>query len=484
MFPFSPGVYGREVIRDVTTTPQVGFTGGAVITAKKGPLAPTRVTEREFYNLYGKPSMDTPSMLAVARFLRRSGSSAVIKRVIVDATPAIGEIENDDDSIFLTIKAANPGVWGNGISITFDKDEDVDGVYTLVVKYNSEEVERYSVSFNENDVDGFGQSRYIESRVNGRSRYIEVEHSGENVPPFAAEGLEVLALDGGTDDTTPVSDVEVIAGLDEFRNKEQIQIDYLMNAGWVSAAVHAAIVSVAEHRKDCVAVLDMPNDTDVNSLVEFRKVTSNINSSFAAYYAGWLKVIDPTSGREVEIPPSGDVAAVYARSQQDAAIWDAPAGLRRGVIGDVIGMNKVFSEDDRTTLYKAGINPIQVFEGEGVVVWGQKTATAVASSVDRLNVRFLLNYVRNTAVASLKPFVFQANTEFTRSSIHSLLENFLDGVQANGGIYGKYIDVSTDINTPEVIQGNQLLVHIYLQPTRTGEFIQVDTITVPLSEEL
>lgn len=480
MFNQSPGVYGREIMGDTVASPQIGFTGAAVISALKGPTEPTLITsERQFYDVYGKPTMDRPSMHCVARFLRQ-GNSATIRRVIVDAVTASGEIAGAVDP-YVTITAANEGAWGNDIVVTFNENEDNSELFDVSVTYGDEVVETFTVSFTEGDVDGFGQPRYIEDRINERSRYIRVEVD-ETETAVIADGEEV-ALGGGLDDTTPVGDSELVAALEDFRNTDEVSANYFINAGWISAAVQSAMVSVMEDRKDGIVILDMPDSTDAAELVTFRKTESNINSSFAAYYAGWLRVLETETGKEVYIPASGDIAAIYSASQQ-GTIWDAPAGLRRGVINGILGTNKIWSEGERDVLYKAGINPIQTFAGQGTVVWGQKTAFAIASSMDRINVRFLLNYVRTTAIASLQPFVFQANTEFTRNSIFSLLDNFMAGVQANDGVYGYRIEIGTDLNTAQVISNNQLLVNILVQPTRTAEFIRVDTITVPLSQDL
>ncbi len=479
-FPISAGVYGREILGDAVAAPQIGFTGAAVISALKGPVEPTLITsERQFYELYGKPTMDRPSMHCVARFLRQ-GNAATVRRVIVDATAASGEIAGAVDP-YITIEAANPGAWGNDLTVTFNENEDNTSLWDLTVTYDGEVVETFTVSMVEGAVDGFGQPQYIEDRVNERSQYVRITVD-ETETATITDGDDVV-LGAGTDDSTPVGDAEIVLALEDFRNTDEVEANYMINAGWISAAVHAAMVDVMEDRKDGIVILDMPDSKVAADLVTFRKTESNINSSFAAYYAGWVRIIETETGKEVSIPASGDVAAIFSASQQ-GTVWDAPAGLRRGVINGILGTNKIWSELERDALYKAGINPIQTFAGQGTVIWGQKTAYAIASSFDRINVRFLLNYVRTTAIASLKPFVFQANTEFTRNSIFTLLDNFMAGVQANDGVYGYKIEIGTDLNTAQVISNNQLLVNILVQPTRTAEFIRVDTITVPLSQDL
>lgn len=476
-FPLSPGVKGREIIRDVTATPQIGFTGAAIVASPRGSLEPTFVTsEREFVDLFGRPTPDRTAMHTIIRFFRNGGGAVVVKRVVVDAIAAEVEVGTG----FITISAANPGAWANGVQVRFIQDEDDVTLYDVQVIEGEDVVETFTVSFDENAIDGFGRSIYIEEVINNRSIYIRVDHDGLAVNPITSVPVSYTLADGA-DDTTPVGDTQVISGLQDFLNVEEVSVNYIMNAGWVSAGVHAAMVQVAEFRKDCVAILEMPDTKIASELVTYRKTTSNQASSFAAYYAGWVKIVDNYSGKEFFLPPSGDVAAVYSRTQQ-VNPWEAPAGLRRGIVNGVIDINKIWSEAERDLLYKAGINPIQAFAGQGVVVWGQKTALPFAASLDRLNVRFLFNFVRGTAVEALKPFVFQANSEFTRSSIQTLLTRFLEGVQAGDGVEDFRVVVDTTNNTAQVRSNNQLKVDIFLRPTRTAEFILVDTIAIPLQD--
>lgn len=479
-FGLSAGVTGREIIRDVQAQPQFGFTGAAVISSKRGTLEPSTVTsERQFVNRYGTPSLDRPSMYAVIRFMRRA-SQVTVKRVVVDAVSAFAEVGGATDP-FLTITAENPGAWGNDVSVRFIQDEDDTSRFTFEVSENGEVAETFEISFDEDAVDGFGQTIYIEDKINRRSNLVRVavDHTETN---DITDG-QTVELSNGADDTDPVGDAEVIAGLQDFRNMEKTEVNYFMNAGWISPAIQSEMVAVMEERKDGIVILDMPDFSDPSDLVEFRKVDSNINSSFAAMYAGWVRITDTYTGKEISIPPSGDIAGIYSQTQRQS-IWGAPAGLENGIINGNIGLTVKFSEADRNILYPAGINPIQTFPGQGDVVWGQKTQLPFAASLDRVHVRFLMNFVRTTAVASLKPYVFQSNTEFTRNSIFSLLDGFLRDIQANDGANGYRINIGTDLNTADVQAASQLLIEIEIQPTPKSEFIRVDVITVPLSADL
>lgn len=478
-FGVSPGVYSRELDRSFNVEPILGNTGMVVVTSTKGPLEPTLITsERQFLRTYGNPSLSNPSMYTALSFLNRIGSLYVTRIVGEDAEVASGDLMIDatpDPLAVFTFEAVNPGTWGNAITVGILEGTEED-TFTLTVTVGGEVVESFQISEDQDAIDGFGNALYI-GEVLKRSNYIRLEDHDDEVE--LEDGVSVTLTGGLNGD--PVTDAEVILAIGEYSNKDRYSIDYLINGGWISSAVHAALNNLASNRRDCVAILDLPNETDVADLVTYRKDTSNINSSFSAYYAGWIRIYDVFTAREIEVPPSGHIAAVFAITQSQTAPWAAPAGLNRGVIPNVVGVNTTFNESQRDVLYIAQINPIQNFPGEGIVVWGQKNAQIASSSTNRLNVRFLLNYVRVSLDRALRPFVFQSNSAFTRSSIESLITNFMEDVRNNDGVFD-YRVVIDDINTPEVIDRNELLIELFIKPTRTAEFIRLDVISVPTAQ--
>ena len=478
-FGVSPGVFVREIDRSITTAPAFGNVGAVVISADRGPVEPTFITsERQFVNIYGEPSMDNPSMYSAIYFLKQV-SSLWVNRVVVDAVPASVDISvtvEEETEILGSFTASSPGSWGNDLTVEFQEVEDRDDVINLVVLYKNELVEEFEVSFDPAAKDGFGQNIFIETVVNNRSDYIVVDYTPTD--GFEISAGDTFSLEDGLDDTTPVSDPEVISGIEAFDNKDKISINYVLNGGWSSAGVHSAITALCESRKDCVGILDLPNDDDATSLVTYRKETSGQNSSYVAYYGGWVRVVDTYTGLQINLPPSGFVGTVFAFSQSQGEVWDAPAGFRRGRIANVIGLaNDTWNGAERDLLYKNQINPI--IDQTGVVVWGQKTSQVLPSSFDRVNVRFLFNFISESLQPSLQGFVFEGITDFTIASANALVTNFLESILQQGGVTGFRVDTGPDVNTPQSIDQNILAVEVYIQPTRAAEFIRLDLIAVP-----
>lgn len=482
--PFSAGVYTRETFDNPTAQPVIGFVGGAVITSPKGDTEVQKITsQREFLRKYGTPNEADPSMWAAYRYLQYASELNVVRVVPDDAEVAfIDPVVTGGSDTVLEIEAANPGSWGRDIEVVIEQTEDgEDSDIDVAVYYKGERVEFFPGLSYLSVVDGFGNSRDVMEVVNSRSDYIRFTFFDGSHEEYPVGSFEMNQ--GGVDGNDPITSGDLIQAVDKFANMEEVELDYFINGGWTDPAVQLAMDDVVQSRGDGVAVLDTPNITDVGDLVDFRKNTLNINSSFSALYVGWLKITDPFTGKKIEIPPSGDAAGIYAVTQNESP-WAAPGGLRRAVLRRVEGVSKIWSETDRDILYRNGLNPVQSFPGEGVVLWGQKTAASIATPVQRLSGRFLFNYIRNTARVSLRPFVFQANTEFTRNSIFSLLDNFMSNIEANDGVYGYRIVVDRSNNTAFVKEQNQLIVEIYIQPVRDAEFILADVIDVPLNEDL
>lgn len=490
-FPNSAGVYPRIVDKSFVVNAGGILAGGIVISAKRGPVAINTVTSaREFIDTYGLPSRDNPSMYAALRFLNRAGILTV-RRVINDATLATGLIagvdsESDPVADALSISAASEGAWGNDISVSFGTVEGAPaGVFAIIVSEGSEVVETFEVSRNENAKNGFGNNIYIEEVVNGRSRYIRVVDN-----PLAVGddyGLaSTVTLAGGANDTVAPTSGAIIQAWDEFQNVDDVPAQLLINAGWAVAAVQVKMLSVAENRKDAVAILDVPEDTadDVTAMVDYRKNDLSANTYFGGIYGGWVKIYDQYNDREIDIPPSGDVAAVFIHTVNVAERWDAPAGLQRGILPNSLGVSKILTEGERDLLYVAGVNPVTTYGGAAAVIWGQKTLQVAASALDRFNVVNSVLWINQRIAQALQPFVFEPNTVATRDNINFLVSSFLENIQQRGGLYGFYVDTSEEINTPFVIDNNQLYVDYYLKPTRTAEFIRASAIITPTGVQL
>jgi phage tail sheath protein FI len=197
--------------------------------------------------------------------------------------------------------------------------------------------------------------------------------------------------------------------------------------------------------------------------------------SYAAVYAGWDMIYDSFNDRNVYIPKNIFGAVVMARTDRVANTWDAPAGQNRGILPS-IGQGVIFSDTDIGNLYEQNINTSRFIRGVGNVLWGQKTAQKKKSALDRINVRRLLLYVENSVESSLLPFLFEPNNSKTRLRAWSMVDGFMKGVFAGGGVT-KYEVVCDDTNnTSQTIDNNELILDLYIAPTRVIEYIRLNVI--------
>lgn len=480
-FGNSPGVYPRIIDRSFIAGGSGLLAGGIVLTSRKGPTEVVTVTSpRDFTELFGMPTRDNPSMHCALRFLRRAGILSV-RRVINDAVSAKGVLENAAAEEVFEFTAQNEGTWGNEVTVKIVADRNAEvGFFVVQVFLGEELVESHRVTRNPEKKDGYGNNVYIENVINIRSRFIRVVDSAASDMDVVDMLDKTVVLEGGLDDTSTPSSSVFISAWEEFKNTDAIPAQILINAGFAVPEIQLKMNEVAEFRKDAVAILDVPLAAaeSVTDMIAYRKDTLELDSNLSAIYGGWLRVYDEFLDQEVMIPPSGDIAGVIVYTTEVAERWDAPAGLQRGIIPNVLGVSKTLNEGDRDQLYISGVNPITPMGGAAAVVWGQRNLQAAQSTMDRMNVVLSVIWMRNTMAEALQPYVFQGNTEFVRNSINYTLTGFLDTIERRGGLYGYYVDTETD-NTPEVIDRNEMIVNVFVKPTQTAEFIRLNVIITP-----
>lgn len=200
---------------------------------------------------------------------------------------------------------------------------------------------------------------------------------------------------------------------------------------------------------------------------------NTINSSYATIYANWVQVLDGQSNRQIWVPFSGFAAAAMANTDFNFNPWQAPAGFTRGILTNVNDIAIYPRQNQRDQLYKAAFNPVTFFPGEGFVIFGQKTSLKKPSAFDRINVRRLFLYLETVTKNTLKYFVFEPNTLFTRTQVINTLTPIFDQAKNSEGIYDYLIVCDERNNTPDVIDNNELKIDIYIKPVRTAEFILV-----------
>lgn len=479
----SAGVYENIIDKTIVADGDAVITTAAiVVTSERGPVGPNVVRSRnELVATYGIPSRDNPSLYAATRFMRE-GSILTVVRVVTDATAASGELMSGADAQ-LTIDAANPGSWGNNITVSFGDiiGEPDPTIFAVVVKEGDDVVERFEVSQDPEAVDGYGESQFIEDVINTRSKYIRVNDNAAISTPY--DKMAVVSLTGGQDDTTAPTSTAIVDAWEPLKHVQKYDAQILINAGWTSNDIQKKMLEVAKERGDSRAILDVPRSVseDVNAMIDFRN-NMDIDDKLASLYGGWIKIRDPFSGRDIVIPPSGDVAATYVKTFRDYSHWDAPAGMRRGVL-DALGVTRVFDESERDSLYVNGVNPVTTYGGANAVIWGQKSLQRVKSALDRMNVVNNVLWLTQVMKEALRPFVFEPNTEFMRGNVNYILTAFLEGVKNRDGLYGYYVDTETE-NTPDVIDNNEFIINVAIQPVRTAEFIRLNIIVTPTGVEL
>ena len=268
-------------------------------------------------------------------------------------------------------------------------------------------------------------------------------------------------------------------------NKDDYQYNVMIAPGLVRDASNFAshitpvntMINNASNRGDNIAVIDVAKYNETVATVVSK--AAGVDSSYAATYWPWLQTIDPDTGELVWVPASTMIPAIYAFNDSVGEPWFAPAGLNRGALSTVVRAERKLPQGDRDTLYNGKVNPIATFPNTGTVVYGQKTLQTKASALDRVNVRRLLIALKGYISGVSQNLVFEQNTIATRNQFLSQVNPYLESVQQRQGLYAFKVVMDDSNNTPDVIDRNQLVGQIYLQPTKTAEFIILDFNILP-----
>jgi phage tail sheath protein FI len=243
------------------------------------------------------------------------------------------------------------------------------------------------------------------------------------------------------------------------------------------AAQITSVMNNSISRGDNIAVVDLVRyNSQINAVTN---QAGGIDNSYTATYWPWLQTVDPNSGQLVYIPASTFIPGVYAFTDASSDPWFAPAGITRGGMGQVVRAERKLTSTNRDTLYEANVNPIATFPQQGVVVFGQKTLQKAASALDRVNVRRLLITLKDFISQIADNLVFEQNTIATRQNFLTQVNPYLESVQQRQGLYAFKVVMDETNNTPDVIDRNELIGQIFLQPTRTAEFIMLDFNVLP-----
>ena len=255
-----------------------------------------------------------------------------------------------------------------------------------------------------------------------------------------------------------------------LNNRDEYKFNVLLAPGvTLETAAIGTMISTCEGRGDAIAVTDAK--LYGSSVASAAAAAAGQSSNYATAYFPWIQLYSSGLGKAVWSPASTVIGGVYAFNDQVGAEWFAPAGLNRGGVPSVLRAERRLSQADRDTLYSANVNPLASFPGEGVVVFGQKTLQKKSTALDRVNVRRLLIALKDYIGQVSNNLVFEQNTNVTRNRFLSQVNPYLESVVQRQGLYAYKVVMDDTNNTPDVIDRNQLVGQIYIQPTKTAEFI-------------
>ena len=383
-------------------------------------------------------------------------------------------------------------VIGNQVK-NFDTDSDGNQFVQVTGSYinNSRYVRVSSV--------GLPTLNYLDNEGNFKSEYtssLPQIGSGSNEGAFlnATGNVYGNGANGNTrlkmNDEIDISSIQGLeasyytASLALLQNTDEYDYEILSMPGVTvqngAVAVATAIDTVTE-RGDAIAIVDT---RDYGSTLN-QTVTSaqTLDSSYAATYWPWVQMQSLETGKLIWSPASTAIPGVYATNDRIGAEWFAPAGFNRGGVGGVIQAERKLSPADRDTLYLGKVNPLATFPGNGTVVFGQKTLQTKATALDRVNVRRLLIELKRTVGNIGKTLLFEQNTAATRNRFLAAVNPYMESIQQRQGLYSYRVVMDDTNNTADVIDRNQMVGQIFLQPTKTAEYIILDFNVTPTGVE-
>jgi len=368
--------------------------------------------------------------------------------------------------------------------IVIDEDGKFTGTANTVL-------EKYAfVSKASDAINNDGSANYYKTVINTQSQYVwwlghlpgatnwgntafGVTFTNLNTPQSSS-------LSAGADGT--IGNSEIITSYGFFSNPDVVDVSLLMT-GPGNSTVATSVISIAESRKDVLVFVSPTKASVVNnagaeatSILSFRSGLTS--SSYAVLDSGYKYQYDKYNDVYRYIPLNGDIAGTCARTDLERDPWYSPGGLSRGVIKNVIKLAFNPNKTERDNLYVQGVNPVVTFQGEGTVLFGDKTMLSKPSVFDRINVRRLFIVLEKSIARAARSTMFEFNDQFTRAQFVNLVEPFLRDVQGRRGITDFRVVCDTTNNTAEVIDSNRFVGDIYIKPARSVNFIQLNFVAV------
>lgn len=507
-FSESPSIQVKEV--DLTgIVPGATSTTGAIVgDFNWGPVdTPVLVgNESELAAVFGSPTSGDagPEDFISASYFLKYSSSLYVVRASGGQTHATHVTDADSDGVFETIvKAKYPGSYGNSIKYSvcdaaqwstwsysgeFSSAPVGDEVHVIVYSgtYSTGEVtilEKYEfLQTTAGAQTEDGSNNYVLDVVNGSSAWVEFV-------VIPATTTNAIKLTTGSDGSPATNDF-VSAYDDAFGNKDELQVDFLIppaSAQSYAETIHVALADLAKDRADCVAVVSpkylpsLPSSDfyqlNAQSVTDYVALLSK-SSSYLIVDGAWLKVYDKYNDKYIEIPAASSTAGVMAATDAASAPWFSPAGSRRGQYLGVTDLVYNPSKTDRDVLYKAGVNPVVNFTGQGIMLYGDKTHMSRPSAFDRINVRRLFLVLERAISRAAESVMFEFNDDFTRAEFVNIVEPFLREVQGRRGITDFRVVCDETNNTPEVVDRNEFVASCFIKPARSINYVTLNFVAV------
>ena len=306
---------------------------------------------------------------------------------------------------------------------------------------------------------------------------------------FSALGNVSYTLNGGVDYSASggmeASLANLVTAYDLFANKDNIQVDFLINGPGLSSEVDSQakankLISIAESRKDCIAVIS-PHRANVVDVTNTTTQTTNVlrffsplsSSSYAVFDSGYKYTYDRFNNLFRYIPCNADIAGLMMRTNITDFPWFSPAGQQRGILNNAIKLSYNPDKAQRDLLYGSRINPVITQPGTGTLLFGDKTALAYASAFDRINVRRLFLTVEQALERAANAQLFELNDELTRANFVNIVEPYLRDIQAKRGLYDFLVICDATNNTPDVIDNHEFRADIFLNPTKSINYVSL-----------
>jgi len=335
---------------------------------------------------------------------------------------------------------------------------------------------------------------YVNAKAGGFSSGYTAVTSGAGAWGLDAQGVTynvlgnvTYTLAGGADYSASggmaASLGDVLNGYNLFENKDEVAVDFLlmgssMNDQLSTQAKANLLISIAERRKDCQAVIS-PHRTNVVNAASSTAATNSVlnyysqisSSSFAVLDSGYKYVYDRFNNEFRFIPLNGDIAGIMARNNTIYLPWFSPAGQARGTLNNVVKLAYNPNKSQRDQLYKARINPVINQNAAGAILFGDKTALSYKSAFDRINVRRLFLTVEQSLENAANDQLFELNDAETRSNFINIVEPFLTDIQSQRGIEDFRVICDETNNTPDIVDNNEFRADIFIQPARSINFV-------------